>query len=75
MKIPIREHFRRDGKAKVKFLTLGEAEAHARDMNTRHGSNRRPYEAYECGFCGGVHVGRKPPPGKRAKHEVKAVRW
>lgn len=61
------EHFRPDGRAKVSYTTEGEAQQAAEVAQERHGSKRRPYHAYQC-YCEAWHVGRKPPPGRRARH-------
>lgn len=65
----IPEHFRQDGRAKHQYATEAEAERAAAVQQAGSGSKRRPYHAYRCGFCHLWHVGRKPPPGKRARHQ------
>lgn len=62
----IAEHFRVDGRAKHQYATEVEASAAAAVQQTASGSKRRPYHAYRCGFCRLWHIGRKPPPGRRA---------
>lgn len=68
----IPEHFRQDGQAKRMFVDEPSARAAAAVQQAASGSKRRPYHAYRCGFCHGWHIGRKPPPGKRAQHQKKA---
>jgi hypothetical protein len=48
-KLPLRNHFRRDGKPKHGFTTIGEAREFSRGY----------HNIYQCDFCGKYHLASK----------------
>ncbi len=72
--IPLRNHFKRTGEAKVGYDTMEKARAAADRQQQRCGSNRRPYHAYECGDCHKFHIGKRPArPSQRGKSGRRAA--
>jgi hypothetical protein len=52
-----REHWRADGVPKTRFATREEANRSSLQARLERGADLDPYQ---CGFCGGWHLGNRP---------------
>jgi hypothetical protein len=52
-----REHWRADGRPKVRFATRDEANRSSLRLRLEEGADLDPYR---CSFCGGWHLGTRP---------------
>ncbi len=52
-----REHWRADGQPKTRFSTQDEANRSSLQARLERGADLDPYQ---CGFCGGWHLGNRP---------------